>query len=159
MNHPRTELIAHLRGELAAVARERVSAHLAVCAGCAREYAAFAAIAGALRDTAPPAPEPDWRRWRVELREKIEGRARRRAWWWSRPVPLAVSAGFAGVLIAFALLGGPDQRSPDTQVVEETVLGGQLDLLREYPIVERLDLLENLELIRQLDGLAPRREG
>jgi hypothetical protein len=43
--------------------------------------------------------------------------------------------------------------------LEETVLGGQLELLQTYPVVERLDLLENLDVIRQLDRLAPSREG
>src|SRR2546425_11136243 len=105
MDHPRTELIAHLRGELSADARERVTAHLAACPACARESAAFARIAGVLRDTAPPVLEPHWGRWRAELRDTL-ARRRARVWW---PVPLAVSAGLAGVLLAFALLGGPSR--------------------------------------------------
>jgi anti-sigma factor RsiW len=158
MEHPRTELLPHLRGELAADARQRVTAHLAACPECAREYAAFATIAGALRDASAPALEPHWGRWRAGLHDKLAARSRRhaRGWW---PVPLAVSAGLAGVLLAVALLSGPSGRSPDPPSVEETVLGGHLDLLREYSVVEQLDLLENLELIRQLDRLAPQREG
>src|SRR2546425_1167181 len=155
MDHPRTELIAHLRGELSADARERVTAHLAACPACARESAAFARIAGVLRDTAPPVLEPHWGRWRAELRDTL-ARRRDRVWW---PVPLAVSAGLAGVLLAFALLGGPSRHAADPPSVEEAVLGGQLDPLHEYAVLEELDLLENLELIRQLDRLAPQREG
>lgn len=159
MHHPRTALIAHLRGELSPAARERVSAHLAGCPDCAREYAAFEAIVGELAATVPMPPEPHWGRWHAEIRGKLGARRRRRVHRWVRPLPLALSAGLASVLIAFALLSGPERPPRDPAAVEETVLGGRLELLRQYSVVERLDLLENLELIRQLDGLAPQRDG
>ena len=37
--------------------------------------------------------------------------------------------------------------------MEETVLGARLPLLQQYQIVERLDMLEDLDAIRQLDRL------
>src|SRR3989442_11763467 len=128
MDHPRTELIAHLRGELSADARERVTAHLAACPACARESAAFARIAGVLRDTAPPVLEPHWGRWRAELRDTL-ARRRARVWW---PVPLAVSAGLARELLAFALPGGTSRHAPDPPSVEGPGHGGHLHpLLRD----------------------------
>ena len=158
MNHPRTELIPHVRGELSGEARERVSAHLDACVDCRREYEAFAAMIAALRDTPPPVAEPHWGRWRAELRHKLDARARRRGRWWLRPLPLGLSAAVAAGLLVFVVHTALERPPRDLASVEETVLGGQLDLLRQYSIVERLDLLENLELIRQLDGLAPQRD-
>jgi hypothetical protein len=38
-------------------------------------------------------------------------------------------------------------------------IGGRLDLLTQYPVVERLDLYEDLDVIRGLDELAPTRGG
>jgi hypothetical protein len=45
-----------------------------------------------------------------------------------------------------------EERHPP-EVVEEAALGAQLPLLRQYRVVERLDMLEDLEVIRQLDRL------
>jgi hypothetical protein len=70
---------------------------------------------------------------------------------------LALSAAMAGMLIVLALSGR--EGTVDVPVAfEESLTEGQLELLRTYPIVERLDLLENLEVIKQLDRLAPSRE-
>ena len=48
---------------------------------------------------------------------------------------------------------GENRRPTDAVAIEETALGAQLPLLREYRVVERLDMLEDLEVIRQLDRL------
>ena len=72
--------------------------------------------------------------------------------WWRRPVPTVLAAGFATILIVFAMHGVP--RTPsDVVAMEETVLGARLPLLQQYQIVERLDMLEDLDAIRQLDRL------
>jgi len=47
-----------------------------------------------------------------------------------------------------------DERRPaEVVAMDETALGAQLPLLREYRVVERLDMLEDLEVIHQLDRL------
>lgn len=146
MQHPGSELIAYRRGELASADRERVGAHLAACADCRHELAAFDVILEGLRGSAPPAPpEIHWGRWRTELRARVEARGRRR--WRLSPIPLALSAGLAGVLLVFAWLGGvPEGPRPDPTGPEEVAL-------------EQLDLLEDLGVIGHLDRLVPPREG
>jgi anti-sigma factor RsiW len=146
MQHPTSELIAYLSGELAPADRERVDAHLAGCAECRRARDAFREILDGLRASAPAPPEVHWGRWRAELRAKVEARGRRRRWWLS-PVPVALSAALAGVLLVFAWQGGVRHAPrPDLPSVEEVA-------------VEQLDLLEDLELIGHLDRLAPQQEG
>lgn len=159
MTHPTTELIAYLIGDLTPAEREQVEKHLGGCEGCRRERDAFQAVLGDLRAEAPPPPDLPWERWRSELRARLKGRARRRPWW-RQPVPLALSTAAAAALVVTVWLG-PWRELPraDLASIEEAVLGGRLELLSQYSLVERLDLLEDLEVIRQLDELAPRGEG
>jgi hypothetical protein len=101
-------------------------------------------------------------RYRAELRQKLEARqaqAAARAWWrW--PVPLALSAGLASALLFLALHGGPRTiERGGGLAAEDTAVAPKLDLLRNYRVVERLDLLEDLDILRSLDGSAVRREG
>jgi hypothetical protein len=116
-------------------------------------------ILDALARTAPTPPDVHWGRYRAELREKLETRRQRRAWW-RRPVPLALSASLAGVLLFFAVWGGRENGTGmDLVTLEEAILGGRLGLLQQYAVVERLDLLEELDVIRNLDPLAAGRRG
>lgn len=159
MEHPRDELIGYLSGELPPAARARVADHLAACAGCRAEAEAFRAILAGLRAGPPAPPALDWARYRAELRGRLEPR-RAFLGWWRRPVPLALSATLAGVLAALAWLGGvQDRPRGELSVFEEEALGRHLELLRDWRVVERLDLLENLDVITQLDRLAPGQEG
>jgi len=116
-------------------------------------------ILDALARTAPAPPDVHWGRYRAELREKLETRRQRRAWW-RRPVPLALSASLAGALLFFAVWGGRENGTGvDLVTLDEALLGGRLGLLQQYAVVERLDLLEELDVIRNLDGLAAERRG
>src|SRR2546428_11455497 len=66
------------------------------------EFEQFRDILDELARAVPTPPDVHWGRYRAELREKLEARlVRRRARWW-RPVPLALSAGLAGLLLFFA---------------------------------------------------------
>ena len=71
---------------------------------------------------------------------------------WARPLPAIVTAGVAAAALLIVVYG-LDRRPAELATVEETVLGAQLPLLREYRVVERLDLLEDLDAIRELDRL------
>jgi hypothetical protein len=127
------------------------------------EFEQFRDILDDLARAVPRPPDVHWGRYRAELREKLEARReRRRAWWW-RPVPLALSAGLAGLLLVVALLAVQSARQSGTGVdfaaVEEAAIGGRLGLLEQYQVVERLDLLEELDVIRDLDRLAIDRAG
>ena len=156
MTHPQTELIAYLRDELAPAERQRVEAHLVACAECRHEQEAFAQILGGLAATPPPGPDLHWGSYRAELREKLEAR-RARGRWFGRPLPLALSAAMAGLLVV-AIWVGIDREATrhDITTAEEVVLGRRLEMLRQYEVVEQLDLLEDLDMIGSLDRLAPR---
>ena len=116
-------------------------------------------IVDALARSVPVPPEIHWGRWRAELAEKLEARRARRSWW-ARPVPLALSAGLAGVLVFIAIWGAQRPGTGiDLVTLEEAVIGGRLGLLQQYRVVERLDLLEELDVIRNLDRLITTQEG
>jgi anti-sigma factor RsiW len=163
--HPETELIAYLKEELPATSREGVARHLEACAECRATLADFRTLLAGVAAT--PAPDVAWPRYRAELRQRLESeRERRGRAWWQRPFPLAVSTGLAAAALALVVLvpsAWRDERRPQTvdglSHFEEAVLGTRLEMLRQYPVVERLDLLEDLDVIRQLDGLEARREG
>ena len=163
--HPETELIAYLKDELTGPSRETVTRHLDGCADCRSALADFRTLlSGVATVTVPPV---SWPRYRAELRLRLETQAaRRRTAWWRRPVPVAFSAGLAAAVLALVVVGPSmwrdERRARTTESLngfEEVVLGTRLDLLRQYPVVERLDLFEDLDVIRQLDGLAEHREG
>ena len=164
--HPETELIAYLKDELEHGSRETVARHLDGCAACRNTLAAFRTLLDGVAATA--APPVQWARYRAELRVRLEAEAgRSRGWaWWRQPLPMAMSAGLAAAVVALVILvpsaWREDRRARTAEGLsgfEDVVVGTRLDLLHQYPIVERLELLEDLDVIRQLDGLAERREG
>ena len=151
--HPETELIPFLRGELAPADHERVAAHVAACAECRNAIEESRLVLDALAARRAPA-EPDWGRYQAELRARIAAGPQRR--WWTRPVPTLAVAAVLSVGILAGVRGlqlvSEERRPTDMLVFEESTLGAQLPLLREYRVVERLDMLEDLDVIRQLDG-------
>ncbi len=162
--HPEREIIPYLRGELTAPDRERIDAHLKICADCRRLAETNRRLLENLERSVPAAPEIHWGRYRAELRDKVEQRTgRARGAWrgWLRPAPLALSAALAGVLLLLSVQGAFHHKTVKTDLIafEEQVLGRRLDLLRRYEVVERLDLLEDFDVIQHLDGLSPTREG
>lgn len=160
MQHPETELVAFVHGELAGPARDRVVRHLASCPACRATRDDFRHALDALRGGAPEPPAVHWTRYRAELHRRIEARQERSATraWWRWPVPLALSAGLAGILLFLAVQGGA---RPSILILgpEEAAIAPRLELLRHYRVVERLDLLEDFEILQSLDGAAARREG
>ena len=127
------------------------------------EFEQFRDVLDELARAVQVPPDVHWGRYRAELREKLEARrVRRRARWW-RPVPLALSAGLAGLLLFFAFFAIQSGRQNGTGVdfaaVEEAAIGGRLGLLEQYQVVERLDLLEEFDVIRDLDRIAGEQTG
>lgn len=161
MKHPWAEIILYERGELAPAERERVGAHLAGCAACRAEAQACHLLLADLRASAPPPPDIRWGPYRAELRARIERRPEGARRWWLRPVPVALSAGVAGVLLLLATQSGFHREAAMTEgmALEEVVLGRRLELLQRFPVVERLDLLEDLDVIQHLDDLSAPRSG
>ena len=150
--HDRTAIVPFLRNELPEPERQAMAAHLAGCAECREAADQFRAVLGMLAAAAPPPPAVHWGRYHTELRARLgQGERHRSSRWW--PVSVALSAALAAILVFLAVERPRDTRVAELGPVEETVIGAQLELLRDYPIVERLELLENLDVIRDLDEL------
>ena len=150
--HPDTELTGYVTDALPPAGRARVAAHLEVCADCRRAVEESRTVLANLAAGVPAPPPIDWGRYRADLRARVQARSRRA--WWARPMPAVLAAGVAtaGLLLA---IHGLDRRPGELAAVEETMLGASLPLLQQYRVVERLDLLEDLEVIRHLDRLGP----
>jgi anti-sigma factor RsiW len=150
MDHLTTDLIAYVMDDLSPTERARVESHLAACVECRDQRDAFRTLLDGLRASTPTPPEVHWGRWRADLRGKLEARTARNRWW-LRPVPATLAVGMAAALAAVVWLGDDRvSRGPDVAAVEELVLSDRLDTL---------DLLEDIEVIRNLDRLAPSVEG
>ena len=63
------------------------------------------------------------------------------------------------MLLFLAVHGGfrPADRA-DVMAFEEAAIAPKLELLRNYALVERLDLLEDFDILRSLDSPTGRRE-
>ena len=63
------------------------------------------------------------------------------------------------MLLFVAVHGGfPPTERGDAMAFEEAAIAPKLELLRNYRVVERLDLLEDFDILRNLDSPAGRRE-
>lgn len=147
--HVELAFVPYLRGELPRDERDTVETHLAVCPPCRRGLAETRALLDAIR-RAPAAPALDVGRFRAE----VQARRRRHRPAWTRSVPALAAAGLVAALVLLALQPAPRDGDDQLAAMQETVLGARLGLLEQYPVVERLDLLEDMEVIGALDGLA-----
>jgi hypothetical protein len=161
MRHPETELIAFIRGDLVGAAHDRVALHLERCSDCRMTRDDFRDTLDTLRGSIPEPPAVHWYRYRTALHRKLEERPERSAGraWWHWPVPLALSAGLAGVLVFLAMLGSYPSVDRRGAAGVETAIASRLELLRNYRVVERLDLLEDFDILRGLEGPPGPREG
>jgi hypothetical protein len=114
-HEPYEELIsASLNGELTAIERQRLDAHLDACATFRATLAAFAEqrrIMAGLRQVAPP------RDLGARVRYGIERGRLGEVPWWKRPAVMFVGVGgslaaVAGALLALVLLNGSPQQQP-----------------------------------------------
>ena len=148
--HPDTELTGYVTDALSPAGRARVAAHLDACADCRRAVEESRTLLASLAAGVPAPPPIDWGRYRADLRARVQAGPRRA--WWARPMPAVLAAGVATAVLLLAV-HGLDRRPGELAAVEETMLGASLPLLQQYRVVERLDLLEDLEAIRHLDRL------
>ena len=169
-NHPDTEIVPHLRGELSAEERARVGAHLEGCAQCRESADASAAILSNLARVVDHVGEPDWVEYRGELRRKLRnaqasrGRVRERLWAdLQRPAiswPSAALGAAAVAVLALAIVmhrGAASSNAPgvDQLELQQELSSADVGLLANYHVVEHLDLLENYDVIEHLDELGP----
>ncbi len=161
-SHPDTALVPLLRNELTPAEHARVMAHVAGCPACARSLDDTRELLARLGASLPSPPAVHWPAYRAELRERLHARRAARAGWRRlvQPLPLALSAAAAALLVVLSTQTVLRPGTPDADVAafEDVVIGGRLPLMQEYPVVEQLELLEDLETIRHLDRL-PVHEG
>lgn len=162
--HPEIELIPYLRGELTGRERERLASHLGGCAECRAQADELARTLAMVAEQIERLPAPDWTAYRAELRRKLADRqAPPRRWWQPNLVwGSMIAAGVAAVTLVTVLAvyrRNPviepmvDQLVPVQDEISQTDVG----LLRNYAMVERLDLLDNdnYDVIEHLDELTP----
>jgi anti-sigma factor RsiW len=166
--HPETNLIPYLRGELSGRELARTAAHLDGCAICRAQIDDLARTLKLIERQLEEIPTPDWSAYRVELRRKLAERVDRPPHRW---LPRFAWGSFAtaGLVAAVALvtMRALHRRTAQLQSsvaplalaeLDPDVIGHtSLGLLRDYPMVERLDMLanDNYDVIEHLDELAP----
>ena len=177
--HPETALVPYMRGELEGEERARVARHLEDCPSCRQAVGDAAAALGELVRRVEEIPPPDPVIYRAQLHRKLDARQRAGAGggaeprWWRRPRIVGLSIGALGAVAAALLLiftmhqGAGVAPPPLDQLAaqdaamqvgtmqEAAMTGADVGLLRDYPMVEHLDLLENYDVIAHLDDVSP----
>jgi anti-sigma factor RsiW len=161
--HPDAELSAYAAGSLADDERARVERHLADCVACRATVADFRLLLDQLAMTAPAPPDIAWPRYRAELRRRRETQVGTQSGAmfarWLRPVPLAAATAVSAACAIVLYLANGTPPPADLASMEYEGLAARLELIDNYRAVEHLDLLEDLDVIRNLDRLAAPREG
>src|SRR5271155_4236560 len=101
-NHPDTALVPFIRGELAAIERERVAGHLEGCLQCRQEAESLQSLLTELSVRIDELPTPNWTAYRAQLRRKLAARTQPRARWWSGSfgwASLAAAAATAAIAV------------------------------------------------------------
>lgn len=165
--HPETALVPYVRGELSGAECELVAAHLGQCGPCRELAESFRALLSELSSRLDELPAPPQGAYRAELLAKLQARQeRRRNWWrpdyWPPPpyrwAGLAAAAAAAGLALWLTVPGwrhGPGARADDQIALLQQFDVGDVGLLRNYGVVQRLDMLENYDMIEHLDELRP----
>jgi anti-sigma factor RsiW len=155
--HPQPALVPYFRGQLGPDESEGVRLHLEECAACRVEAAGLLATFEEVSARLDELPQPEWIAYRSELRRKLDARhaGRRRRWTFGLASLTAVGAVVAAMLLL--LVRAPRQAVPRVEelALEQQLGANDLGLLRNYPVVERLDLLENYDVIEHLNELSP----
>ncbi len=159
--HPETALLPYLNGELSVEESTRLRAHLNDCARCREELAAAETVMQEVARRVEQIPVPDWTAYNYQLRRKLNARRGEPVRRWRPGLVWAslATAAVAGSAIVLALALAPQPRPPvvavDQLEVEGELADADIGLLRAYPVVEHMDLLENYDVIENLDQLAP----
>jgi len=150
----RGDLTAWVDGELSARRAERVRRHLASCSACAAEAEGLRDVIAQQRRllTRLAAVEVSPTLSRRLLREIAQESAAPRGWLWLfRPVAVAAATAAVGVVGLFTIAGGPRAVliplgvEPPPPAVTRTT-----DLFKDYPIIEKLDALENFDTVESV---------
>ena len=157
-HHPERDLIAYLLGELGESKSGLIAEHLTLCEDCGQRAEAFRRILTGLERFQPSPPPIHPTRYRQELHERLGARRRKKWQGWSmllRPIPMTLSAAVIALgVIAFVLQGGLQRGTSRAEfsIAGELLLFQHLEVFRQYSLLDRLDLFEDLEAIRNLNG-------
>jgi anti-sigma factor RsiW len=161
-SHPESALLPYAAGELSGDERKRLELHLESCARCRESVDTSAAIMRVIARDAENLRDPDWNVYRAQLRRRLAARENPqfRRWWRPEIVWPAIAAGTATAVLLIALtlshlLRGPAMPPVDQFATEGAMSGTDVGLLRNYQVVDHLDLLENYDVIENLDQLSP----
>jgi anti-sigma factor RsiW len=162
VTHPETALVPYIRGELSGRERDTVASHLERCGQCRDSAESFRSLLGELSARIEELPTPEWTAYRAELRRKLAQRLEPRPRWWQLPVgwaSLATAAAVAAIALWFVVPNLRHPALPEDQIAMQQMEVADTDadvgLLRNYGVVERLDMLENYDVIAHLDELKP----
>lgn len=159
-SHPQTALLPYLRDELDADERTRVADHLQGCAECRESAESLAALSAELARQMERMPVPEWTAYRAQLHRKLAAREQtaERRWWhpglaWGALATAGVAV--AALILVLTIRSGPGTPSVEQLAMENEMAGADIGLLRNYPVVEHLELLEDYDVIEHLDELPP----
>jgi anti-sigma factor RsiW len=163
VTHPETALVPYVRGELSGRERDSVAHHLEGCGQCRESAESFRSLLGELSARIEELPTPEWTAYRAQLRRKLAQRLEPRPRWWQLPAAwasLATAAAVAALALWFMVPSLRHAAPPEDQLAMEQQMevadtDADVGLLRNYGVVERLDMLENYDVIAHLDELKP----
>ena len=138
-------------GDLAEVERDRLSKHVAGCAGCAGYLKELATLLPLTAKTDEP-PPAFWMDYSRELRHKIDDAVENKSWWKNlastlRPRYLASFSTAAVVVLALTFTLGKGiwpgkNQIEDDEIAEALPVAENLDFFNAMDILDDLDLLE-----------------
>lgn len=144
------ELVAWLDEQLEPARRQAVQVHLAGCPDCQAELAGLRLALGIVDDL--PASQPS-AGFEARFEERFE--RERTGWfqavwtWLRRPLPaVALGSGLAALVLVSIWVTRPVglDAKPD-----ELAIARHLDLFADYEAIEKLDLLQDLDVLVALD--------
>lgn len=146
---PEEHLSAFLDRALSPARMQRVRNHLDRCPACKSKLARLARTDAWLRDLPPVDTTPGFEAafWSKVARLKEE--RRRPAWverWLAGWRPM-LAAGLAAGMVAAIVMVLPNDRAPRP---EEVFMAENMELLNDFDILQRLELLENWEAIQAM---------
>lgn len=150
-------ILPHLDGRLKARELRKAEAHLAACAACRQRVEEFRAVSGLLDEMPKIMPSPFFD---ARLQARIAAEPARKTWWaWLAPAPrVAFAASLLALLCVWTASRPQDIDSYPHYATAYMRSDDQLRMVRDLPVLEDYDVLENFEPLADLSS-APQPEG
>lgn len=137
-------------GDLAGIERDRLSTHIASCAGCAGYLKELATLLPLTAKTDEP-PQAFWMDYNRELRHKIDDAIEKKSWWRNvaaifRPRYLPAFATAAVVVLALTFILGKGIWSGKNQL-QDNEIAEVLPVAENLEFFSAMDILDDLELL------------